>query len=79
MKKVSITVLRRRVSELFSEVENGEVLLVLRHGRPIAQVCPVSSGAIREPAWKRPGLKLAIRGAGLTVAILEERSFPGRS
>jgi antitoxin (DNA-binding transcriptional repressor) of toxin-antitoxin stability system len=74
MKKVSITVLRRRVFELFSEVENGEILLVLRHGRPIAEIGPVSMGGRREPAWKWPGLKLAVHGAGLTAAILEERN-----
>ena len=73
MKTVSFTEFRSRASGLLTEVEQGEVVVVLRHGRPIAEIGPVSTGGRREPAWKRPGLRLAARGAGLAAAILEER------
>ena len=73
MKTVSFTEFRRNASGLLSEVEGGEVLVVIRHGRPIAEVSPVSS---RDglPAWKEPALRLTVRGPGLASAILGERA-----
>ena len=73
MKTVTFTQFRNNASSLFSDVEKGEILIVLRHGRPIAEVTPVSSDGDRAPLWKRPGLKLSTDGAGLCAAILEER------
>lgn len=74
MKTVTFTEFRQHASGLFSDVENGETVLVVRHGRPIAEVCPISSGGATEPSWKRPGLRLAADGASLSEAILEERA-----
>lgn len=74
MKTVTFTEFRKHASGLFSEVENGEILIVLRHGKPIAEVCPVSSPEDPVPSWKRPGLKLSVKGASLAEAILEDRS-----
>ncbi|MFA5203495.1 MAG: hypothetical protein WC708_03740 [Lentisphaeria bacterium] len=51
-------------------VEQGETLVVVRHGRPIAEITPVPA---QRPSWKRPALRLSSKGAGLTAAILEER------
>lgn len=73
MKTVTFTEFRKHASGLFSDVENGETVLVVRHGRPIAEVSPVSSGAETAPSWRRPGLRLSVRGASLSAAILEER------
>jgi prevent-host-death family protein len=73
MKTVSFTEFRSRASGLLTEVEKGEVLVVLRHGRPVAEIGPVSAVRGKSPAWKKPGLKLPARGAGLADAILEER------
>ncbi|HPO14723.1 MAG TPA: type II toxin-antitoxin system prevent-host-death family antitoxin [Candidatus Hydrogenedentes bacterium] len=71
MKSVSFTEFRKNASELFSKVEQGETLVVLRHGRPIAEVSPVKSS--HTPAWKQAALRLTTRGAGLSEAILGER------
>jgi antitoxin (DNA-binding transcriptional repressor) of toxin-antitoxin stability system len=51
-------------------VEHGETLVVVRHGRPIAEVLPAAN---ESPSWKRPALRLATKGAGLAAAIVEER------
>ena len=71
MKTISFTEFRNRASDMMTEVEHGETLLVVRHGRPIAEISPVSD---QQPSWKRPGLRLSMKGASLATAILEERA-----
>ena len=73
MKTVTFTEFRKHASGLFSEVENGETLLVLRHGKPIAEVSTPPPERSNSPSWKRPGLRLTAKGAGLSAAILQER------
>jgi len=74
MKTIPFTEFRKDASRLFSDVEKGEVLVVTRHGKPIAEVIP--AGSVREdsPSWKLPGLRLSVKGAGLAAAILEDRA-----
>ncbi|MCU0579769.1 MAG: type II toxin-antitoxin system prevent-host-death family antitoxin [Desulfobacterota bacterium] len=73
MKTVTATEFRNHAAGLLTEVEKGEVLLVIRHGRPIAEVSPASPDSHQSPSWKKPGLRLAIKGAGLSAAIIEGR------
>ena len=73
MKTVTFTDFRKNASEFFSDVERGEVLVIIRHGKAIAEVSPVSSSD-GLPAWKQPALRLASRGVGLSAAILEDRA-----
>ncbi len=73
MKAVKFTEFRKHASELFSDVEGGENILVLRHGNPIAEISPVSSTPEGVPSWKRRGLRLTAKGAALSKAIIEER------
>jgi prevent-host-death family protein len=77
MKTVTFTEFRKHASGLMNDVEHGETLLVVRHGRPIAEVCPVSSSSDAVPSWKKPGLRLAGNGVSLSAAILEERVSEG--
>jgi len=70
MKTISFTQFRNHASDLLTEVEHGETLLVVRHGRPIAEVSPAAN---QPPSWKRPALRLSTKGAGLASAIVEER------
>ncbi len=77
MKTVTFTEFRKNASSLFSDVERGESLLVLRHGKPVAEVSPAASVQNAAPAWKRPGLRLAVKGAALSDAILEDRDREG--
>lgn len=73
MKTVTFTEFRKHASELFSEVEGGEAILVLRHGKPVAEISPASTERNAKPSWKKPGLRLTVKGASLSSAILEER------
>jgi antitoxin (DNA-binding transcriptional repressor) of toxin-antitoxin stability system len=72
MKTVSFTEFRKHASNLLSDVENGEMLIVMRHGKPIAEIKPLTEES-RKPSWKKPSLRLSIKGAKLSSAILEER------
>ena len=72
MRTVTFTEFRKHASRLFSAVEGGEIITVLRHGKPIAEIRPPpKSGGL--PSWKKPGLRLSIKGSELSSAILEER------
>ena len=73
MKAITFTEFRKHASGLFSDVEKGESFLVLRHGKPIAEISPPSTTHEDGPSWKRPGLRLTAKGASLSSAILEER------
>jgi prevent-host-death family protein len=76
MTTVTLTEFRSHASGMFSRVERGETIVVIRHGRPIAEVSPISSAA-GEPSWKKPALRLVAKGAGLASAILAERDDEG--
>ena len=73
MTTVTLTEFRSHASGMLSRVENGETLLVLRHGRPIAEVTPVANQNPGQLSWKRPGLRLSTKGAGISATILAER------
>lgn len=74
MTTVTFTEFRSHASGLLTRVENGETLVVLRHGRPIAEVSPVTKRDGAQPSWKQQPLRLSTKGAGLSSAILEERA-----
>ena len=73
MTTVTLTEFRSHASGMLSRVERGETLVVLRHGKPVAEVSPVSTPHGTQPSWKQPALRLATKGAGLSSAILAER------
>ena len=74
MTTVTLTEFRSHASGLLTRVERGETLVVLRHGRPIAEVCPVARQGDSEPSWKKPALRLTAKGAALSSAVLEDRT-----
>jgi antitoxin (DNA-binding transcriptional repressor) of toxin-antitoxin stability system len=74
MKTVSFTDFRSQASAVFDAVERGETVVVLRHGKPVAEIHPISAGGPRTPAWRKPGPRLVTKGGALSKAILEERS-----
>ncbi len=73
MTTVTLTEFRSHASGMLSRVEKGETLIVLRHGRPIAEVLPVANQNNGQPSWKKPGLRLSTKGLSLSTAILAER------
>ncbi len=78
MKTVSFSEFRKQASSLFSEVEKGEVIHIIRHGRIIAEVSPFNQDEKKTPAWKAPGLRITSKGEGLTQAILDDRELSER-
>jgi len=72
VKTVTFTEFRKRASGVISDVERGEAFLVLRHGKPVAEISP-PSGQRGGPSWKRPALRLTAKGASLSSAIRRER------
>jgi len=73
MKTVTFTDFRKKASVLLTEVEHGESIVLLRRGKPIAEIIPFSDRMQQTPSWKRPGIHLQIQGSDLSSAILEER------
>jgi antitoxin (DNA-binding transcriptional repressor) of toxin-antitoxin stability system len=73
MKTVSFTDFRKNASRFITEVELGETIILLRRGRPIAEVVPFSDKNRKTPSWKKPGIYLQIPGSDLASAIIEER------
>ena len=73
MKTISFTDFRKKASGYIAEVEHGETLILLRRGKPVAEVIPFSGSPQRTPAWKRPFIRLKLKGSDLSSAILEDR------
>jgi len=73
MKTVTFTEFRKGASALLTEVERGASLIIIRHGKPIAELVPYSGTTATAPAWKQSGLRLQTSGASLAAAILAER------
>ena len=74
MTTVTLTDFRSHASGMLTRVEHGETLVVLRHGRPIAEISPVVEKESTLPSWKRQALRLSTKGVGLSSAILEDRA-----
>ncbi len=72
MRTITFTEFRKQASSVLSAVEKGEVVVVMRHGKPVAEISPVTPPT-QTPSWKRPGLRLTAKGLELSSAILEER------
>ena len=73
MKTITCTDFRKQSSNFINEVEHGETLILLRRGKPVAEVVPFSGDVRRSPSWKKRGIRLRIEGSDLSSAILEER------
>ena len=74
MRTVTFTEFRRNASALFSAVEEGETIHVIRHGREIAEISPIAKED-RRPSWKGKRIKLSIKGKALSEMILDEREL----
>jgi prevent-host-death family protein len=73
MKTVPFTDFRKNASGFINQVEHGETIILIRRGKPVAEIVPFSSGLKKAPSWKQPGVRLQIQGSDLSSAILEER------
>lgn len=73
MKTITFTDFRKKASGFITEVEHGETLVLLRRGKPVAEIVPFSDRGHSIPAWKQPAIRLRTKGSDLSSAILEER------
>ncbi|MEW6355104.1 MAG: type II toxin-antitoxin system Phd/YefM family antitoxin [Planctomycetota bacterium] len=73
MKAVTFSQFRQNASSLITDVEKGEIVRILRHGKPVAEVIPVAEESSDTLSWKRHGLRLSVKGRGLSSAIRDER------
>lgn len=67
MKTVGIFEAKNKLSELISEVERGEEVLLTRNGRPVAQIVPIAADEKKAESamrwivsrrWKLGGLSI---------------------
>jgi len=73
MRTISFTDFREKASGFITEEEHGETLIILRRGKPVAEVVPFSDETLQEPSWKKSVNRLRIKGRDLSSAILDER------
>lgn len=73
MKTVTFTDFRKKASDFMTEVEHGQTLVVLRRGKPVAEIIPFTDTLRKEASWKQPRIRLQLKGADLSSAIVDER------
>ncbi|MFP4350793.1 MAG: type II toxin-antitoxin system Phd/YefM family antitoxin [Desulfococcaceae bacterium] len=73
MKTVPFTAFRKNASGFINEVEQGETIILIRHGKPVAEIIPFSTSDKKTPSWKQSIVRFEIQGSDLSSAILEER------
>jgi len=71
MRVVSSTDFRKNASTYLDLVEKGAEVHIQRHGKVVARLMPPNTRS--EPAWRKPGLKLATKAPSLSKAIIEDR------
>lgn len=76
MKTTSFTEFRKHAAEFLDEVEKGEVVRILRHGKAVADISPVVSE--NKPSWKKAPPRVSLSGASLSKAILQNRKDAAR-
>jgi prevent-host-death family protein len=62
---------RKHAAEFLDEVEKGEVVRILRHGKAVADIRPVL--ADDKPSWKKKPPQIPLSGVSLSKAILGNR------
>ena len=74
MKKVSIQDLKARLSAVIEEAEAGAVIVVTRHGDPVARLGPASVTNVHRDSGPIPKLEPAIRRntKGRYLAVLDD-------
>ncbi len=71
MKTANFTEFRKHAAAFLDDVEKGEVVRILRHGKAVADLTPIHSED--NPSWKRMPPRLPLSGVSLSKAILQNR------
>ncbi|MFP5407209.1 MAG: type II toxin-antitoxin system Phd/YefM family antitoxin [Gammaproteobacteria bacterium] len=71
MHEATFSELRRQARHFFDLVEAGDIVRVLRNGKPIAEIHPIPHAL---PSWKqRKARPLAIGGEEISRMIIDSR------
>jgi len=73
MMRVNFTEFRKNASSIFSSVEEGEIIHVLRHGKEIAEITPINNERKEQLSWKQRRVKLTVQGKNISKMIIEKR------
>lgn len=73
MISTAFTEFRKNTASFLDKVENGETIVITRHGRPIAEVVPPSDSVVSR-SWKRPALRMKLKGISLSQEVMEDRA-----
>lgn len=78
MKQVAFTELRNNAKTFFDLVETGESIRIMRNGKPVADIVPITQNL---PSWKRKSVQpLVIDGVSISELVLQDRdSIPATS
>jgi len=76
MKMVNFTEFRKHAAEFLDAVEKGEVVRILRHGKPVADFTPIPREGV--PSWKKGPPRIPLSGVSLSKAILQNRKDASR-
>jgi len=68
----AFTEFRKKTASYLDKVENGESVIITRHGRPVAELIPATADS-QKVSWKKPALKMRIKGVNISKSILEDR------
>ena len=72
MLKTKFSEFRSKAKHYFDLVENGEVVRILRNGKPIADITPIKT-IKKRPSWKSPGVKIKLDNISLSNEIIKDR------
>ena len=70
---VKVTELSQKIDKLINQIENGESFLIIKEGKPIAEILPIKNHTQR---WKREFKKVKLPpGISAQAYIEEERNL----
>lgn len=72
MISTAFTEFRKHTAAFLDKVENGDTVVITRHGRPIAEV--VAPSVSNNKSWKRKAIRLNIKGACLSEILIADRA-----
>ena len=73
MVQVKVTELSQKIDKLIDQIENGESCIIIKEGKPIAEILPVKN---HTQGWKRKFNKVKLPpGISAQAYIEEERNL----
>ncbi len=73
MQTVTFSEFRKHAAGFIDRVEHGKEIIITRHTKPVVKIIPYFIEEEAIPSWKKPALRLKIKGASLSKEILKER------